>query len=118
MSEHNFSERPTNYVVCVFDDKQDAIYAKTALIEHGLENRQVELVYGEQAAADVDTSAKWFADTDEEMKKYERELRNGAILLSVPVASGESRGEIQAILQTHGGRQLTHFGEWVTEGMR
>ena len=72
----------------------------------------------ESDASDVDTSAKWFADTDKEMKKFASELRRGFVALAVPIKDSDSRNEVNAVLQDNGAQHVTHFGEWVTEVMR
>lgn len=116
-SEYKYSD-PTNRVVCTFDNAQKAEKARAALIDFGFTDNQVHKLVGDAAADEVDTSAKWFADTDKEIKKYEQELRAGAVVLSVPVKDCDCREEVHSILKRHDGRHITHFGEWITEVMR
>jgi hypothetical protein len=87
------------------------------LIKHGFEAKQIKILR-EQDASDVDTSVKWFADTDKEMKKFASELRQGFVPLAMPVRNAESRATINEVLQSHGAQHVTHFGDWVTEVMR
>ena len=95
MSTEKFYDDPTNRIVCIFDDRSDSVSAKSALIEFGYADGHVRL-YDEQAASEVDTSAKWFADTDTEIKKFEQQLRSGAIVMSVPIKDKNlSRGSSQ-----------------------
>ena len=117
MSEEKFYDAPSNRVVCVFDERSSAVQAKAALIEFGYSSEQVR-TFDEKAASDIDRSAKWFADTDVQMKKFERELRSGATIVSLPVNDGECREEVHRILSAHDARHVTHFGEWITEVMR
>lgn len=108
---------PTNRIVCVFDAEESAEKAKTALISYGFQSQQVKTL-GADDSSKNDTSAKWFADTDKEMKKFARELRRGFVGLAVPVKDSDSRKEVNEILQSHGAQHVTHFGDWVTEVMR
>lgn len=118
MSEDNVQNDPTNRVVCIFDQHSQAVAAKSELISFGFEKEHVQLLSGEADAADVDTSAKWFADTDKFMKKFDRELRAGATILSVPIKDRDCREGVHSILTAHGARHVTHFGEWITEVMK
>lgn len=118
MSDDKQYNDPTNRVVCIFDDHTKAFDAKAALIEFGVAKDDVTLLRGDSDAAEIDTSAKWFADTDVKMKKFERELRHGASVLAVPVKDSDCRTKVNQILQDHDARQVTHFGDWITEVMR
>ena len=92
--------------------------AKAALIGLGFEKNQIHVLHGDDDAAEVDTSAKWFADTDKEIKKFEREIRHGQTVLSVPIKDCDCREGVHQILKEHDARHITHFGEWITEVMR
>lgn len=118
MPHEQLSNNLSNRVVCVFDNHQDAIAAKSALIQSGLERDQVKVMHGDADASSIDTSAKWFADTDEEVKKFERELRDGNSIVSVPVRDGTTREGVHDLLKSHEARHITHFGKWITEVMR
>lgn len=118
MSDTHKYDDPTNRVVCTFDDRAKARDAKAAVIEFGFEKEQVHMLHGDKDAAEVDTSAKWFADTDKEIKKFERELRNGQTVLSVPIKDCDCREGVHEILKKHDAQHITHFGDWITEVMR
>jgi hypothetical protein len=109
---------PTNRVVSVFDKRSQAESALQALVEDGFDKEEIRLFHGAEDAANVDTSPKWFADTDVEIKKYRRELDAGNSVISVPIDSGVSRERVHAILQENEARLTTHFGEWITEVMQ
>ena len=109
---------PTNHVICIFDDHANALDAKAALIQFGFGKDEVHVLRGDGAAAEVDTSAKWFADTDIEMKRFERELRAGNTIVSAPVKDCDCREEVHTIMKAHNARHIVHFGEWITEVMR
>ena len=109
---------PTNRVVCVFDEYGDAVTAKTELIELGFQRRYLHILHGPDAAKEIDRSAKWFADTDLELKDFERELRSGKTVVSVPVDDSKEREQVHIVLKKRHARHITHFGEWVTEVLR
>jgi hypothetical protein len=118
MTAHQNLEDPTNRIVSVFDRPEHAEAARTALVESGIVPTQIRVLSGERAGDNVDTSPKWFADTDEEIERYQRELRAGNTVVSVPVQGQDDRESIHAILKSHDARLITHFGQWVTEMMR
>lgn len=118
MSDDQLLEDPTNRVVSVFDERSQAEQARQEFVRLGLRTEQVRVMKGSGAAEKVDASPKWFADTDEEIKRYERELKAGNTILSVPVSDSNFREKVHAVLKQHNARLITHFGEWVTEMMK
>lgn len=118
MSDNKFLEDPTNRIVSVFDVRSQVEAVRQELLTQGLTDNQIRVRRGEEAATKVDTSAKWFADTDVEIEKYQRELSAGKTVVSVPVKDSADRDALHAILKRHGARMITHFGEWVTTTMK
>ena len=118
MSSPKFYEDPTNRVVSAFDSHRDAVAARMDLVRLGFDEDEIRILKGDDAAVDVDTSAKWFADTDVEVKKFERELRHGNTILAIPIEDSERRDCVHDVLKSHGARQITHFGEWIVESMK
>jgi len=82
MSDERTLNDPTNHIVCNFADRSAAVEAKEALIKLGYGNDEVQILC--ESNSEIDTTAKWFADTDVELKKFERELREGAVVLVAP----------------------------------
>lgn len=117
-SDEKVLDDPTNRIVAVFDTLQRANAARDELQQHGVPRDHIRILRGSETAEQVDTSAKWFADTDDEIKRYQRELRAGSTVASIPVHDGASRETIHAILKQHKARLITHFGRWVTEMMK
>lgn len=117
-NEEHLLEDPRNHVVCVFDDRKQADQACQELAEMGVPDGQIQEAQGEEAAQDVDASPKWFADTDDEIRRFKEELKLGNTVLSVPIAEKQSREKVHAVLKRRDARYITHFGEWVTELMR
>ena len=115
MSEKNLMKDPTNRIVSVFDDREHAEAARQALLDDGFEAENIRLFHGEEDANDIDTSAKWFADTDAEIGKYRRELKAGKTVVSIPVSDSECRDKVHGILKGHDARMVTHFGQWITK---
>ncbi|MCA9265560.1 MAG: hypothetical protein KDA60_16985 [Planctomycetales bacterium] len=114
MSKSIFQD-PTNRIVCIFDSRDDADAAARTLFADLGEGQAIHVLQGDDAARQLDTSAKWFADTDEEMKRFERELFRGHTIVAVSVADSETRDRAHQILKQFGARHITHFGEWITE---
>lgn len=118
MGNEELLEDPTNRVVCVFDEQQQAEAARQSLIDFGFDGEQIRLCHGSDAAEGIDTSAKWFADTDAEIKRYAQELRAGNSVLSVPISDADCREKVDGIVKRHAARLVTHFGQWITEMMK
>ena len=118
MSHHQKFDDPTNRVVCAFENLTLAEQARHKLVESGFDSDDVYLLYGSQDAEELDTSAKWFADTDKIMKKFSQRLRDGQAVLSLPIEDGASRERAHQILLACQAKYTTHFGEWVTEVMQ
>ncbi len=115
MSDQDVMEDPTNRIVAVFANKDFANAARNDLSDYGIKERQIRILEGEE---EVDTSAKWFADTDEEMEQFQQQLLAGNTVISVPAKDKAAREEIHDILKRHEAYRVTHFGRWVTEVMR
>lgn len=118
MSDKPLLTDPTNRVVAVFDDQSDAQRARDELAGSESPAEKVQLLAGQDAADRLDTSPKWFADTDEELERYEQELRGGKTVISVAIADSADREQVHAVLTRYNARLVTHFGEWITEMMR
>lgn len=115
MTEKKPLADPRNRVVATFAALSDANAAREALLQANLDVEAIRLFHGESAAQQVDTSAKWFADTDVEIERFKRALSDGQAVLSVPVESREQRDQVMAALTAHQAAAITHFGQWVTE---
>ena len=111
MSDKPILEDPSNRVVAVFDDQQQAHDAVAALDKLDETDGPPKLYQGDDAADRIDTSAKWFADTDAELRRYEQELRAGSLVVSVPIEDSDLREKVHAVLKQHNARLVTHFGE-------
>jgi hypothetical protein len=118
MSDKELLQDPTNRIVSVFDEFDAAESARQDLLKHGYEETEIRVLHGQEAASDVDTSPKWFADTDDDIKMYQRELEAGHTVISVPVENKDGREQLHSLLRQHGARLVTHFGQWVTAVMR
>ena len=120
MSQKQLLEDPTNRIVTVFDGQEQAEAARKELSEAGLDlnDDQIRVLHGREAAEKVDTSPKWFADTDVEIKRYRLALEAGNTVVSLPVTDSDYHEKIHEILKRHDARLVTHFGEWVTEMLK
>ena len=114
-TQHELSD-PTDQMVCSFADRSKARNAKLKLIEFGYRKEDVRLLGNSET--DVDTSAKWFADTEVELKMFERELDRGKTLLIVPVRNADDVEAMNGLLKSEGAFHVTYFGSWTTQVMR
>ncbi len=118
MSDKPLTDNPTNHIVCVFDNREAADAARRDIVEYGIDENQIRVSQGKDAAEQVDTSAKWFADTDDEMEHIQQQLLAGKVALSIPIEGEKSRNAVHDILKRHQAFRITHFGKWVTEVLR
>lgn len=105
---------PTGRTVCSFEDAGRAAAARASLIEYGFPAGEISILDGSSDADEIDASAKWFADTAQDLKRYQRELELGNTVLSVPAVDEESLQVLRKHFEKHDGRMMTHFGDWVT----
>jgi hypothetical protein len=118
MTDTHLLEDPTNRIVAVFDDRDRWERARQDLVQAGLPDLRIRVMQGHKDASRVDTSAKWFADTDEEIARYQRELEAGNVVIAVPAQDPAVREQLHGILKRHNARWITHFGQWITEAMK
>lgn len=108
-------EEPTGRAVGIFRSHAEAEAARAALIDEGRDPKDVYILYGDVDAARLDESAKWFADTDETMKRLKRNLENGHTLISAGAENDEALDAIRNIYTRTGAWKMTHFGTWMTQ---
>lgn len=96
MSEEQILDDSRNHVVCVFEDRKQAEKARKQLSELGIPDGEIRQAQGDDDAQEVDTSPKWFADTDEDIQRYREQLKIGNTVISVPVSDGETREKVHA----------------------
>lgn len=106
---------PRGRAVAVLQSAEQAEKAKTSLLEMGISEDEIQIVNGSENAKLVDDSAKWFADTDEDLERYKRKLLAGETLISVPIQKDDDLKQIQSILYESGARTMTNFGTLVTK---
>ncbi len=101
MSDKPLTNDPTNCIVCVFDSREAADAAQRDLVEYGIDDNRIRLSEGKEAVEHVDTSAQWFADTDEEMEHIQQQLVAGNVVMSVPIEGKEVRDAVHGSLKRH-----------------
>lgn len=113
MSDKKYDD-PTGRAVCVFDEQEHAKAARDALVEEGFPSEDITVLDSKADASEIDVSAKWFADTDEDITRYKHEIEVGNTVVSVPAADQETLELVRRLFEKHGARMMTHFGDWVT----
>ncbi len=115
---HDVMNDPTNRIVAVLDNSDAADAARSELTDYGIDEARIKTFEGSHDADSIDTSAKWFADTDVDMQRIQEQLLLGNAVLSVPVDGKEVSEAVHKILKRHNATHITHFGKWVTEVLR
>lgn len=115
MTAKELSNQPINHILCSFTDFQQASHAKKLLTENNFE--EIELYQGDDSAERMNTRAQWFADTDEDLRRYQKKLREGYIVLSAKVSGKEERQLAHDLVSQCDADVITHFGKWVTRTM-
>lgn len=110
-------ENPTNRLVAAFHTNELAEHAIRDCIAAGISREEIRLLKGSQDARQIDTSPKWFADTDVDIARFRRALEDEQVVISVPVGDEVEAETVKSICQECESHLLTHFGTWVTEVM-
>jgi len=118
MNEGKLYDDPRGRAVAAFDERGEAEEARQLLAKEGFSDDDIRILHGQGDAREIDTSAKWFADTDEEITMFKHKLEVGKSLVSVPVEDHDTLKKIQGIYQQCGARMMTHFGQWVTRSKK
>ena len=106
---------PANHVIATFIDRTSANAALAELKQRDMAPADAVLLVEESAAEDIDASARWFADTDELVKRYQEDLRMGKCVLCLPEPDENRRVDLIEVLKAHGANLVTHSGQWLTE---
>ncbi|QDT32129.1 hypothetical protein [Thalassoglobus polymorphus] len=110
-------DHPSGRAIAVLDSVEQGNAAKKALIQIGVKADEIYVLSASDEAADIDTSADWFADTDELVEQYQKKLAAGATLISAPVKNTTQLKEVQSIYYSAGAHMMTHFGTFVTRSV-
>jgi hypothetical protein len=127
---HFEPEYPTNTVVAVFEEPQQAQDAVSALEGTSVDTDSVEVVCNRlaeekfQELEDENPLKSRVADflfkageEREELRQYDRWLSEGHFVVQVPVDDDERAREVADILQQHGGHYIHHFSEFTVAKM-
>lgn len=109
----NTLDQPRGRAVACLPDQATAESAAVRIAEHGLGDG-LEILHGTRISDDVDTSPKWFADTDLDLAVFKNHLASGGSVVSVPVDADDQLDTVRAVLEEAGATVFTHFGNWVT----
>lgn len=125
---------PTNYIVAVFDDLQEARQAARALYDAGYEEQTVRLMDAQESLAKIqelearkNPFQRFFSSfqgaTDEtgaQIYCLEAELGHHLLYVracasSIRTCSTREIGQIRAILKAHRAHTVKFFGTWAVE---
>ena len=126
---------PNRCVTCTFPMPLDAATTIDALCEVGFAESDIQLFTGDEGAKQLDVDAnkqslptkllqsltKALADDAGYLERAARVLREGGTLFSVSITDEEKDDYDQAVeratavLKSHGGEDVQHWGDWTTE---
>jgi hypothetical protein len=129
--DSDFIFYPTNKVVGIIDDPDDAKAALRDLKAAGFTTDDIEVLTGKEGAHRIDptgevhgTSARiirWlqkFGDMEpEHVRRHEQELLAGHYGIGVTAKEPEARERVRKILKSHNGHFINFYGEWVIEAL-
>jgi len=117
-----FTHRPTHHVVGLLNNESDLPALVTELAKIGVPAEEINVLCGERGAQILDRDGRhhglrarlvrgfqWLGYDASTLAIYDEALRDGALLLHVPAAPGDSQ-LVAAILWRHGVGDLGYFG--------
>lgn len=126
-SENKFFSYPAHKVLGVFDDPNSIKNALNQLKLQGFKETDIEVINN---AGQIDFSGEehgfWgrivrslqhLGTEGRYLDRYEQELKDGHLVLTVTAKNLETKQKVKDILQSNGGHRLTYFGNWVIESM-
>ena len=113
-SEQDQHETPTGRAVCSFEELEHANLAREALVDRGFELDEISLLNDASEASEISAASDWFADTQDDVRRYRHEIEIGNTVLSAPATDEEQLQLLRSVFDENGGRMMTHFGDWVT----
>lgn len=128
-----FTFDPTNKVVGIIDNADDAKTALSDLRAAGFKVEQVELLTDEEGARRIDMSDERselsvhiyrstqkvpaFYDAPGLLKRIEKELLAEHYFIGVYAEDGEARESVREILKSHGGHFINFYGRWAAQSL-
>ncbi len=126
-AESKFYSYPAHKVLGVFNDPEKIKESLDDLKESGFHENDIEVIC---SAGQIDftgeehgllgrivRSLQHLSAEGRYLDRYEQDLAEGRLLLTVVAKDGETKEKAKDILQAHGGYRLTYFGNWLIEGM-
>jgi uncharacterized protein (DUF302 family) len=132
LSEHavrdnKFYSYPAHKILSVFDRAENLQDALDELKRSGFQEREIEVITNpEQIDFSGEEHGFWgrfvrsiqhYSSEGKYLDRYEQELNDGHLLLTVVARNAETREKAREILQRRGGHRLTYFGNWVIESI-
>lgn len=128
-----FTFDPTNKVVGIITDPDDARAALRDLRAAGFTSDELEVLTGEEGAQRIDLTGvghdasvhivrstqkpPTFYDAPVIVKRVEQELLAGHYFIGVSAKEPEARESALDILKSHGGHFINFYGRWAAEAL-
>ena len=121
---------PTNKVVGIIDDPNDAHAALRDLRAAGFTADEIEVLTGEEGAYRIDVTGedhgplarfvrsiqKLLGDYEpKHVRRHEQELLAGHFGIGVTAKEPKARERVRKILKSHNGHFINFYGEWAME---
>jgi uncharacterized protein (DUF302 family) len=126
-AENRFYSYPAHKVLGVFNDPERVRESLDDLKESGFHEHDIEVIcnagqidfIGEKHGllGRIVRSLHHLSAEGRYLDRFEQDLAEGRILLTVIAKDAETKEVVKDILQAHGGYRLTYFGNWLIEGM-
>jgi hypothetical protein len=121
--------RTTGQLLAVIDDPAQAPAVIADLKRAGIDPDSVTLLRGAEGAERIDATgaatgrrarlrqALSFTMVDQmpDFAVYEAALRDGRVVLALPVRSEATKRAVRAVLRSHGAHFVNHYGRFATE---
>lgn len=122
-----FYSYPAHKILSVFDRPENLKDALEDLKKNGFQEREIEVITNpDQIDFSGEDHGFWgrfvrsiqhYSSEGKYLDSYERELKDGHLLLTVTAGNADTREKAKKILQARGGHRLTYFGNWLIESI-
>lgn len=126
-AEKKFYSYPAHKILGVFNGPDNVKETIQDLKHSGFHDNEIEVIC---SAGQIDFSGEdhgflgrivrslqHLSAEGKYLDRYEEDLSEGRMLLTVTAKDAETKAMAKDILQSHGGYRLTYFGNWLIEGL-
>ena len=110
--------RPAHFVAGVIHDRSEFDRALDEIVALGIDRDSLGVLYGERGAAAIAHRPRhwlreFLSDESRYVERYEEEIREGGLVVGVPLDKPESqRDRVREILRAHGAHYIVSSTPW------